>query len=171
MSKLLSRSEILNIHSTILKETGGREGVLNEHAGEYEGMDRFEAREALLEDLKERGLVEKVVPHKHAVGHCYRCHTIVEPYLSKQWFVKMKPLAKEAIKVVEGGRITFYPKRWTKVYLEWMNNIRDWCISRQIWWGHRLPVYYCGDCMEKASKSTDHSPQSPVDHRLSTVDP
>jgi len=112
-------------------------------------MDRFEAREAILEDLKAKGLLEKVIPHQHAVGHCYRCHTIIEPYLSKQWFVKMKPLAKPAIEAVKKGKIKFYPKRWTKVYLEWMYNIKDWCISRQIWWGHRIPVFYCVDCQKK----------------------
>ena len=127
------------------------DGTLNENAGDFEGMDRFEAREALLEVLGEKKLIEKVEPHKHAVGHCYRCHTIVEPYLSKQWFVKMKPLAKPAIKAVEDNRIKFYPKRWRKVYLDWMYNIRDWCISRQIWWGHRIPVYYCRECQERLS--------------------
>ncbi len=124
------------------------DGVLNINAGDYAGMDRFEAREAIIEELKERKLLEKIEGHKHAVGHCYRCHTIVEPYLSKQWFVKMKPLAKPAIKAVREGKINFYPKRWTKVYLNWMENIRDWCISRQIWWGHRIPVYYCKKCSE-----------------------
>jgi valyl-tRNA synthetase len=122
------------------------DGVLNANAGDYAGMDRFEAREAIIEDLKERKLLLKIEEHKHAVGHCYRCHTIVEPYLSKQWFVKMKPLSKPAIKAVKSGEIKFYPKRWTKVYLNWMENIKDWCISRQIWWGHRLPVWYCQDC-------------------------
>jgi len=122
------------------------DGVLNKNAGEYAGMDRFEAREAILEDLKERKLLEKVDPHKHAVGHCYRCHTIVEPYLSKQWFVRMKPLAEPAIEAVKKGKIKFYPERWTKVYLNWMENIKDWCISRQIWWGHRIPVWYCQSC-------------------------
>ena len=130
------------------------DGSLNDNAGDYEGMDRFEAREAILEDLKARGLLEKVSPHRHAVGHCYRCHTIIEPYLSKQWFVKMKPLAKPAIEAVKKGRIKFYPKRWTKVYLEWMYNIKDWCISRQIWWGHRLPVYYCENCGEVVVSKT-----------------
>ena len=124
--------------------------VLNTNAGEYSGLDRFEAREAIIEDLKERKLLEKIEPHTHAVGHCYRCSTVIEPYLSRQWFVKMEPLARPAIEAVKDGRIKFYPARWTKVYLNWMENIRDWCISRQIWWGHRLPVYYCKSCQLSA---------------------
>jgi valyl-tRNA synthetase len=120
---------------------------MNENAGDYNGMDRFEAREAILEDLKEKGLLEKVQPHKLSAGHCYRCHTIIEPYLSKQWFVRMNPLAKPATEAVKKGKIKFYPQRWTKVYLNWMENIQDWCISRQIWWGHRIPVYYCRKCL------------------------
>src|SRR3989338_5598096 len=127
------------------------DAVLNANAGEYSGRDRFSAREAIIEDLKERKLLEKIAPHKHSVGHCYRCNTVVEPYLSRQWFVKMKPLAGPAIEAVKDGRIKFYPKRWTKVYLNWMENIRDWCVSRQIWWGHRLPVYYCKKCQETGS--------------------
>jgi len=123
-----------------------KDATINSSGGDYEGMDRLEAREAILTDLKERGLLIKSEAHRHAVGHCYRCHTMVEPRLSPQWFVKMKPLAKPAIDAVNEGRIKFYPQRWTKVYLDWMNNIRDWCISRQIWWGHRLPVYYCKGC-------------------------
>jgi len=123
---------------------------MNEFAGSYKDMDRFEAREVILEDLKEKGLLEKIEPHQLSAGHCYRCHTIIEPYLSRQWFVKMKPLASPAIEAVKKGQIKFHPKRWTKVYLNWMENIQDWCISRQIWWGHRLPVYYCKSCQQKA---------------------
>jgi valyl-tRNA synthetase len=124
------------------------DATINSIGGDYEGMDRLEAREAIIADLKDRGLFIKSEAHRHAVGHCYRCHTMVEPRLSPQWFVKMKPLAEPAIAAVNDGRIKFYPQRWTKVYLDWMNNIRDWCISRQIWWGHRIPVYYCKDCSE-----------------------
>ncbi|MFA5311268.1 MAG: valine--tRNA ligase [Candidatus Omnitrophota bacterium] len=122
---------------------------MNASAGKYEGLERFKAREKILEDLKGMGLLEKIAPHELSAGHCYRCHTIVEPYLSKQWFVKMAPLAKPAIKAVKEGKIKFYPARWTKVYLNWMENIQDWCISRQIWWGHRLPVYYCKGCNDE----------------------
>jgi len=119
------------------------DGSMNSQAGDFSGLDRFEAREAIIESLREQKLLVKVEPHSHTAGHCYRCNCLVEPYLSRQWFVKMKPLAKPAIKAVKKGDINFYPERWRKVYLNWMDNIRDWCISRQIWWGHRLPVYYC----------------------------
>ncbi|MGD9015355.1 MAG: valine--tRNA ligase [Candidatus Omnitrophota bacterium] len=122
------------------------DGRLNENAGNYKDMDRFKAREIILRDLKENQLLENIQPHTLSAGHCYRCHTIIEPYLSPQWFVKMKPLAKPAIAVVKKGKIKFYPKRFTKVYLNWMENIQDWCISRQIWWGHRIPIWYCLDC-------------------------
>ncbi len=124
------------------------DGTMNENAGRYNGVDRFEAREAIVKELEKKGLLLKVESHRHAVGHCYRCHTAIEPYLSRQWFVKMKPLARPAIEAVKKGKIKFYPKRWRKVYLNWMENIRDWCISRQIWWGHRIPVYYCRACIE-----------------------
>ena len=123
-------------------------GVMNELAGEFAGMNRFLARERLIERLKSMDLLGEIEPHDHAVGHCYRCGTAIEPYLSDQWFVKMKPLAEKAIQVVENGEIELQPKRWTKVYMHWMNNIRDWCISRQIWWGHRIPAYYCEECGE-----------------------
>jgi len=124
------------------------DATMNENAGKFNGLDRFDARERIVKELEEKGLLLKIEKHHHAVGHCYRCHTAVEPYLSQQWFVKMKPLAKLAIDAVKKGKIKFYPKRWTKVYLNWMENIRDWCISRQIWWGHRIPVYYCKGCGE-----------------------
>jgi len=133
-------------------------GIMNEHAGPYEGLDRFECRKQLMEDLKSGGLVEKVDTHLHAVGHCYRCDTVVEPRLSPQWFVKMKPLARPAIEAVHDGRIKFVPERWSKTYMGWMENIRDWCISRQIWWGHRIPIFYCDDCgHEWASKVAESS--------------
>jgi len=122
------------------------DATINSVGENYEGMDRLEAREAIIEDLKERALFVRSEPHRHAVGHCYRCHTMIEPRLSPQWFVKMKPLAKPAIEAVKKNKIKFHPLRWTKVYLDWMENIRDWCISRQIWWGHRIPVYYCKRC-------------------------
>lgn len=123
-------------------------GVMNENAGLYKGLDRFLCRTKLLEDLEEQGLLEKVEKHTYALGRCYRCDTVVEPRLSLQWFVRMKPLGEPALKAVLEGRIKFHPKRWTKVYVNWMENIRDWCISRQIWWGHRLPIWYCQECGE-----------------------
>jgi len=109
----------------------------------YIGTDRFACRKQIVEDMTGLGLVEKIEDHHHAVGHCYRCHTVVEPYYSDQWFVRMKPLAKNALRAALDDRVKFYPVRWRKTYIEWMENIRDWCISRQIWWGHRLPVWYC----------------------------
>ena len=129
------------------------DGLMNERAGKFCGLDRFKAREAILEELKLSGLLEKISPHTLSVGHCYRCNTIVEPYLSKQWFVKMKPLAAPAIAAVKKEKIKFHPARWTKVYLNWMKNIQDWCISRQIWWGHRMPVYYCRHCQAQNPKT------------------
>ncbi len=124
------------------------DAVLNSFAGEFQGMDRFAARKKLLSYLSENNLLEKEEPYKLSAGYCYRCGTMIEPKLSEQWFVKMKPLSEPALKAVAEGKITFSPERWKKVYLNWMENIEDWCISRQIWWGHRLPVYYCESCRE-----------------------
>lgn len=122
------------------------EAVMNENAGKYQGLDRYEARKRIIEDLEKEGLLAKIEEHSHNVGHCYRCDTVVEPIISKQWFVKMEPLAKPAIEAVRDGRIKFIPERFEKIYFNWMENIRDWCISRQLWWGHRIPAYYCQGC-------------------------
>ncbi|MCH6580609.1 MAG: valine--tRNA ligase, partial [Nitrospinae bacterium] len=121
---------------------------MNDEAGPYKGQDRFEARKAIVEDLKAQDLLVKIEDHTHKVGHCYRCKTVVEPYLSKQWFVKTQPLAKPAIEAVRNGTIKIVPKFWENTYFEWMENIRDWCISRQIWWGHQIPAWTCGACNE-----------------------
>ncbi|MFC2000852.1 valine--tRNA ligase, partial [Chloroflexota bacterium] len=122
------------------------DATLNNEAGPYDGFDRFECREALLSQLEDEGLLTKTEAHEHAVGHCTRCNTVVEPWASKQWFVDTKPLAEPAIQVVKDGQITILPEQFSKVYLHWMENIRDWCISRQLWWGHRIPAWYCEDC-------------------------
>jgi len=116
------------------------------NGGKYDGMDRVDARKAIVADLEEQGYLVKVEPYSHNVGTCYRCGTVVEPLISPQWFVKMKPLAKAAIEVVKDGRIKFVPERFTKIYLNWMENVHDWCISRQLWWGHQIPAWYCDDC-------------------------
>ena len=116
------------------------------NGGKYDGMDRVDARKAIVADLEEQGYLVKVEPYSHNVGTCYRCGTVVEPLTSPQWFVKMKPLAKAAIEVVKDGRIKFVPERFTKIYLNWMENVHDWCISRQLWWGHQIPAWYCDDC-------------------------
>ena len=126
----------------------GDDGKMTAEAGRFKGQDRFEAREAVVEALKEKKLLEKIEPYKHSVGHCYRCHTMVEPNLSKQWFVKVKPLARKAIDAVKSGQTRIIPDTWTRTYYDWMENIRDWCISRQIWWGHRIPAWTCEDCSE-----------------------
>ncbi len=123
------------------------DATINSYGGKYEGMDRYEARKAMVDDLEKAGLLVKVKPHSHNVGQCYRCGTTVEPITSKQWFVKMEPLSKKAIEVVKDGTIKFVPDRFSKTYLNWMENVHDWCISRQLWWGHRIPAFYC-ECGE-----------------------
>lgn len=133
-------------------------GIINENGGEYQGMDRLDARKKIVKALEEQGYLIKVEPIKHNVGTCYRCKTVVEPRVSKQWFVKMEPLAKPAVKAVEDGEVKFVPERFDKIYFNWMNNIKDWCISRQLWWGHRIPAWYCDDCNEiTVSIETPHA--------------
>ena len=121
-------------------------GKVNENGGKYQGMDRYECRKAVVADLEEMGLMEKIEPYSHNVGTCYRCHSDVEPIISAQWFVKMAPLAEEALKAVNDGKTKFVPDRFSKTYTNWMENVHDWCISRQLWWGHQIPVWYCDDC-------------------------
>ena len=131
------------------------DATMNKWAGKYAGMDRYECRKALVSDLEKDGYLIKTVPHKHNVGTCYRCGTTVEPITSDQWFVKMKPLAEPALEVVYNGTVKFEPERFTKTYTNWMENVHDWCISRQLWWGHRIPAYYCADCGEMVVSKTD----------------
>ena len=132
-----------------------KDAKINENGGKYRGLDRFEARKQIVADLDAGGYLVKIEPCTHNVGHCYRCGTVVEPLASKQWFVKMEPLAKGAIEAVENGDIRYIPDRFSKIYLNWMYGIRDWCISRQLWWGHRIPAYYCDDCGEMTVSETD----------------
>ena len=131
------------------------DATMNAYAGKYEGMDRYACRKALVADLEAEGYLLKTEPHDHNVGTCYRCGTTVEPLTSDQWFVKMKPLAEPAIEAVENGSINFIPERFSKNYFNWMNNILDWCISRQLWWGHRIPAFYCDACGEMTVSKTD----------------
>lgn len=133
----------------------GKDGVMTEEAGPFAGLERYECRKQIVARLKEEGYLVKIEEHSHAVGHCQRCHNIVEPLVSTQWFVKMQPLVKAAVDCVTGGRTQFVPERFTKNYTGWMENIHDWCISRQIWWGHRIPVWYCDDCGEMSASRTD----------------
>ena len=131
------------------------DATINSYGGKYEGMDRYEARKAMVADLEAEGLLVKVVPHTHNVGQCYRCGTTVEPITSKQWFVKMQPLAEPALKAVLDGKTKFIPERFSKTYTHWMENVHDWCISRQLWWGHRIPAFYCEDCHETTVSKED----------------
>ena len=125
------------------------DGTLNKNAGQFSGLDRFVARKEIIQEMEKQNLQQKVTPHQHNVGHCHRCHTVIEPYLSEQWFVKVAPLAKPALDAVKNGKINLHPHdRWYRTYEYWMENVRDWCISRQLWWGHRIPVYYCDQCSE-----------------------
>ena len=140
--------EIGKRHSLDVVKVLDDDGTMNNHAGRYKGMDRFDARSRIVEDLKSLGLLEKIEDYPLVVGRCYRCKTVVEPIVSLQWFVRMEPLAAPAIEAVRSHRVMIVPEMWEKVYFEWMENIKDWCISRQIWWGHRIPVWYCDACNE-----------------------
>ncbi len=140
--------EIMRRHNLEILRVIDEEGKMNENAIHYKGQDRFECREKIVEELKEKGFLEKLEPYNLGVGKCYRCKTVVEPALSLQWFLKMKPLTEPAIEAVRDHRVRIIPEMWEKVYFEWMENIKDWCISRQIWWGHRIPVWYCNACNE-----------------------
>ncbi|OEU63357.1 MAG: valine--tRNA ligase [Desulfobacterales bacterium S5133MH16] len=140
--------EIGNHHNLERIKVIGDDGRMTSEAGKFKGLDRFECRKVVVNALKEEGLLEKIEPYQHSIGHCYRCKTIIEPNLSKQWFIRTKPLAKKAIDAVKNGDTKIIPEIWTKTYFEWMNNIKDWCISRQIWWGHQIPAWTCNTCQE-----------------------
>ena len=144
-------------HGLEVIEVIDKDAKINENGGKYRGLDRYEARKQVVKDLEEQGFLIKVEPMVHAVGRCYRCDTVVEPSLSDQWYVKVGPLAERAIATVENGEVVFFPETWKKVYLNWMREIRDWCISRQLWWGHRVPVWYCDDCNEVIVEENDPS--------------
>src|SRR6266481_3324035 len=135
--------EIGRRHDLPIRSVIGFDGKMTALAGKYAGLDRFETRKRIVEDMKELGLIDRIEPYRHSVGVCYRCKTVVEPLVSKQWYVRMKPLAEPAIKAVRSGKIKIVPRAWSKTYFHWMENIRDWTISRQLWWGHRIPVWYC----------------------------
>ena len=147
--------EIGKRHGLPLLKVMDEHGVMNEAAGVYQGLDRFVCRKKVVEDLKDLGLLDRIEDYEHGVGHCYRCHTVAEQTTSLQWFVSVKPLADKAVAAVRDGRINLYPRTWYNNFYGWMNDIRDWCISRQIWWGHRIPAWTCGDCGELIVESID----------------
>ena len=142
-------------HNLPLVNIFNKDATINEKGGIYKGLDRYECRKVIVEDLRKSGYLEKIEDYVYRLGKCYRCGTVVEPYLSTQWFVRMKELAEDAIRVVKEGKIEFYPDYWKRSYFDWLEKIHDWCISRQIWWGHRLPVWYCQDCGETVVARTD----------------
>jgi len=151
----LNDFEISRRHDLPALKIMDESGTMNEAAGDYAGLDRFACRKKVVEDLEKLGLLEKVEDYQHGVGHCYRCQTVVEPTLSKQWFVSVKPLAEKAIAAVKEGQTKIHPKTWENTYFDWMYNIRDWCISRQIWWGHQIPAWTCEDCGELIVSNID----------------
>ena len=146
--------EVAQRHDLPLVDIMNPDATMNKNAGPYQGLERFACRDKVLTDLKDKELLDKIEPYSHSVGHCGRCQTMIEPKVSLQWFVRTQPLAKAAIEVVREGRVAIIPERFAKIYFDWMENIRDWCISRQLWWGHRIPVWYCQDCA-KVTASVD----------------
>ncbi len=146
--------EVAQRHNLPLVNIMNPDATMNENAGPYRGLERFACRDKVLADLKDKKLLEKIEPYSHSVGHCGRCQTMIEPRVSLQWFVQTQPLAKAAIEAVKEGQVTIIPERFTKIYFDWMENIKDWCISRQLWWGHRIPVWYCQGCA-KVTASVD----------------
>ena len=138
--------EVAKRHNLPLVDVMNADATVNENAGPYQGLERFACRDKVLADLEDKKLLQKVEPYSHSVGHCCRCETMIEPKVSLQWFVRTQPLAEVAVEAVKGGRIKIIPERFTKIFFDWMENIRDWCISRQLWWGHRIPVWYCQAC-------------------------
>jgi valyl-tRNA synthetase len=163
--------EIAQRHSLPLVDIMNTDGTMNENAGPYQGLERFACRDKVLADLKEGRLLEKIEPYSHSVGHCGRCRTMIEPKVSLQWFVQTQPLARAAIEVVKDGRVNIIPERFTKTYFDWMENIRDWCISRQLWWGHRIPVWYCQDCGKLTVSADEPSSCTHCDSKRITQDP
>ncbi len=149
--------EVGKRHNLEIIKVMNDDASMNSYAGKYEGMDRYECRKEMIKDLEEMGLLVKVEDHSHNVGQCYRCGTTIEPIVSDQWFVKMKPLAEAAIEAVESRETEFVPDRFSKIYMNWMENVYDWCISRQLWWGHRIPAFYCDDCGEMTVSKEDIS--------------
>lgn len=143
------------IHNLPFIQVIGFDGIMTKEAGEYSGFDRYEAREAIVEEMDKLNLLERVDPHSHAVGHCYRCHTVIEPMISKQWFVRSSILAKKAIASILDKELGIIPKRFEKVYIDWLENMRDWCISRQLWWGHQIPVWYCQEKLNDKCKKKE----------------
>ncbi len=149
--------EIAQRHNLPAIEVIDREGKMTREAGPYAGLDRYQCREQVVADLQEQGLLERIEDYEHTPGRCQRCNTVVEPLVSTQWFVKMAPLAEKGLAAVDNGQIRFIPERWTKVYREWLENIQDWCISRQLWWGHPIPVWYCDECGQQTCTREDPS--------------
>jgi valyl-tRNA synthetase len=163
--------EVAQRHNLPLVDIMNPDATMNENAGTYQGLERFACRDMVLADLEGKKLLEKIEPYSHSVGHCCRCRSMIEPKVSLQWFVQTQPLAKAAIEAVKDGRITIIPERFVKIYFDWMENIRDWCISRQLWWGHRIPVWYCRDCSRLAVSVDEPSACMHCDSEQMVQDP